>query len=157
MPQLPDTPLEVREHKVCVRHGAVTTRHLGSIANVTPRVAWITTNRIEGERNEHLTNVPTCVDSNSHHRFGAPEALLSAPRPDAASRLSVSRMESRHGCDRLCECRPGSRRSSHSRAPRYLCHSFRSEEGRTPRIRVRRRWNLCDTAGRHAATSGRNG
>src|SRR5258708_32798134 len=95
---------------------------------------------IEGERNEDLTHVRSCSDRNSRHRFGTPEAQLSAPRPDAGSRLSVSRrVHSRHRCDRLCECRPDARRSSRSRARRYLCQGVRSEECRAPSIHICRR------------------
>src|SRR4029077_1648415 len=98
-------------------------------------------------RNENLTNVPTCFGRNSHHQFGAPGAQVSASRPDATSRLSPSRVYARHRCHRFCECRRGSRRGSRSRAWRYLCEGFRSEECLTPSIPIRRKWNLRDAGG----------
>src|SRR6266851_1985598 len=71
-----------------------------------------------GEKNENLTHVPSCFDRNSYHRFSTPEAQVTAPRPDAGSRPSVSRLHARHRRDRPRECWGGSRRSSYSRPRR---------------------------------------
>src|SRR5712692_9430563 len=87
----------------------------------TPLLENASNQKTKEKRNENLTNVPTCFVRNSHHQFRAPGAQVSASRPDATSPLRPSLVYARHRCHRLCECRRGSRRSSRSRAWRYLC------------------------------------
>src|SRR5258708_8334012 len=71
-----------------------------------------------GEKNENLTHVPSYFDRNSYHRFSTPEAQVTAPRPDAGSRPSVSRLHTRHRRDRLRASWDASRRTTYSPPPR---------------------------------------
>src|SRR5207245_3782676 len=66
----------------------------------TPLLQNAANQNTKEKRNEYRTNVPTCFDRNSHHRFSAPEAQVSAPRPDATSRINPSRVHARPRCDR---------------------------------------------------------